>query len=328
MTKGRYPLQFKLTIVIIIGVLISFSMQGYALFSIIFSTLFQTLNYWFIYRFFQDTKQHPRTLSLRFIKTGLLLGVLSTFVPFVIGYLAAKNLNGSEIYNACVYTFLHLQYNGWFLFVAIGLFFRLLDKYQANYQAKLANWSYLLFATSVLPAISLSLLGMSYSTYALPIGVVAAVAQCGGLILFLLSLKDSIKAWLTQQSFIARSFLTLFLTSFVVKTILQGLSILPALQDMVFHNKLLILSYLHLSLIGVISALFLGLLFESKWLASSRFASFGGILFLMGFFITELLLVLGGLQYYYSNEVILGGSAMMAIGALLLVVQKQGAEAE
>ena len=48
--KGRYPLQFKLTVFVLTGTLITFSLQGYGLYSILFSTLFQLLNYWFIYR--------------------------------------------------------------------------------------------------------------------------------------------------------------------------------------------------------------------------------------------------------------------------------------
>ena len=42
---GRYPLQFWLTAVVILCVLVSFAMQGYGLFSICFWTLFQLLNY-------------------------------------------------------------------------------------------------------------------------------------------------------------------------------------------------------------------------------------------------------------------------------------------
>ena len=118
---GRYPLQFWLTAVVIFCVLVSFAMQGYGLFSICFSTLFQLLNYWFIYRFFKDTK-HLVSLPLRLIRMGLWLGVLSTLMPIGIGILSAKGLNGSEAYQSLVYTFLHLQYNGWFFCPSRALF--------------------------------------------------------------------------------------------------------------------------------------------------------------------------------------------------------------
>jgi hypothetical protein len=119
--KGHYVLQFKITVLIVLGVLVSFSLQGYGLYSIIFSTLFQVLNYWFIYRFLNDSgpvkSGSVNFISLRFIKTGLWLGVLSTIMPFGIGFLSAKGQNSTELYHAFVYTFMHLQYNGWFLFL-------------------------------------------------------------------------------------------------------------------------------------------------------------------------------------------------------------------
>ena len=71
--------------------------------------------------FFKDTK-HLDSLPLRLIRMGLWLGVLSTLMPIGIGILSAKRLNGSEAYQSIVYTFLHLQYNGWFLFVLLGLY--------------------------------------------------------------------------------------------------------------------------------------------------------------------------------------------------------------
>ena len=73
--KGRYPLQFMLTVFVVVGVMISFSLQGYALYSIIFSTLFQLLNYWFIYRFLKDSRDlhgsYSHAISIRFVRTGL-----------------------------------------------------------------------------------------------------------------------------------------------------------------------------------------------------------------------------------------------------------------
>ena len=55
--------------------MVTFIFQGYALYSILFSSLFQLLNYWFTYRFFKDVKKSEKAInhkfSLQFIKVGM-----------------------------------------------------------------------------------------------------------------------------------------------------------------------------------------------------------------------------------------------------------------
>lgn len=78
--RGKYALQLKITIGIIVGIFIAFALQGYALFSILFSTCFQLMNYWFIYSIFRDLKQRfgakKLPVSVKFIKMSLFLGIL------------------------------------------------------------------------------------------------------------------------------------------------------------------------------------------------------------------------------------------------------------
>lgn len=326
--KSRYLLQFKLTCVVILGVLISFSVQGYALFSIIFSTLFQLLNYWFIYCFLRDVKQtdyqHEKDLSLRFIKTGLWLGILSTIVPLGIGISAAKGLGGSEIYASLVYTFLHLQYNGWFLFIALGLFYRFLERKQIPYRARHAHKFYWLFSVAVIPAIFLSLLGMSFSDKVLLPAWLSAGLQACCAILFVLSHLKSLKAlWFYQKGWI-RFYLISFLIFFPIKVLLQCLSVLPMFESLAFHNKFIILAYLHFSFIGVISFLFLGLMMDLKWLGTTGLSKVGNLLLGLGFVTSELMLASGGLGLIYNGWVMSISSAFMAIGVFCLVINRQG----
>jgi len=107
--RGKYLLQFKLTTLVLIGVLISFTFQGYGLYSIVSSTLFQLLNYWFIYRFFRDVKvSSPLQVDLLFIKTGLGLGLLSSFshmslVSFPQRATPAPNFTNRWYIPSCIY---------------------------------------------------------------------------------------------------------------------------------------------------------------------------------------------------------------------------------
>lgn len=319
-TKRHYPLQFKLTALIILGILISFALQGYGLYSIIFSTIFQLLNYWFIYSFFQDTKQQKKTISLRFVKTGLWLGILSTIVPFVIGALSAKGMGGTESYNALVYTFLHLQYNGWFLFVCLGLFYKHLENKQIEYNNRIAKRFYFIFKLAVIPSITLSFIGMQIENFILPIAIFSSLLLFIGILFFIQSSFSAFVSIIKNKNIWIQLFFYTFFTAFIVKTIVQSASVLPFVENLAFHNKSIILAYLHLNLIGVISFLLLALLMDIKYLSNSLITKVGAFLFLLGFVITEGLLIIGGLgiSYYYLGLSL--GSLSMATGILFFIL--------
>lgn len=317
--KGLYAIQFVISIAVLLGVLVSFSLQGYGLYSIIFSTLFQCLNYWFAYRFLSDVRQQENTVALRLVKTGLYFGLLSTILPFGIGYVSAKGQSGTQLYDSLVYTFLHLQYNGWFLFIALGLFFRAMEKTQWGVDQRYAAVFYRLFAVACIPAISLSLLGMSFAPGLKDVAYAVAIVQGVGWIFFVLAIKGGIFRWLASAHPLFRLYMAGFLASFSLKVLLQSASVLPFLKSVAFFNKNILLAYLHLSLIGAISFLLLALIFEMKWLMANRLTWMGSMLFISGFLATELLLALSGLGLFDHQWSLIIGSLAMAMGVLCLV---------
>jgi len=328
--KGRYVLQFLLTVLVIVGVLVSFSMQGYGLFSIIFSTIFGFMNYWFIFSFLRQSKSFAneikQSISLRFIKTGLWLGLLSSLLPFGIGFLAAKGLKATEAYPSLIYTFLHLQYNGWFLFVALGLFFKLLENAQIPFDKKMASRFYWFFAIAILPAISLSFLGTSFRNYIVLPAYFAAIMQIIGLGFFFATLKPIFKKWMCSKNIWFKLFMLASLSSFFLKILLQSLSILPQLETYAFKNKNIVLAYLHLSLLGVLSFMLIAILIDLKWLSINHFSRIGFSLFLIGFLITELMLVLGGMAIFYDYKWLFYGSVSMLVGIFLLLLSPQNSK--
>ncbi|MBS9766633.1 MAG: hypothetical protein KGV44_03715 [Flavobacteriaceae bacterium] len=312
--KGRYALQFKVTIVVILGVLVSFALQGYGLFSILFSTLFQVLNFIFIYRFLKDIRSLASSVGIKFVKTGLWLGVLSNFLPFAIGFLTAKGLKGTELFYSCLYSFLHLQYNGWFLFVGIGLLLKILEK-KLTYN-KDTHRFYELFAITVLPAITLSFLGMSFAKYILIPAYISAFLQYLG-VFYLVRFFYQNRSELNLKH---QLFFTIFLASFLLKIVLQSLSVFPIFKELAFENKFIILAYLHLNFIGVLSFLILAVIAKLKWLLSNFLNKIGSFFLIIGFLLTELFLVLGGLGIFYSMIGIFIASAFIALGVLILLV--------
>ena len=318
----RYPLQFKITVFIIFGILISFAVQGYALYSILFSTLFQLLNYWFVASFLRDTRTNSQNTtngtSLRFIKAGLWFGVLSTILPYGIGILSAKGLNGTEAYRSLVYSFMHLQYNGWFLFIVLGLFYNYLDRKEIPYNKQRSKLFYRFFTLAVIPAISLSLLGMSFSKYLLPIAYLSALLLAVSMIYFVISVPKNLLTYILKESRWFNLYVLVFLLSFALKLLLQCLSVFPFVKIYAFYSKSIIIAYLHLSLLGSISFLLLALLIDKKWLSITWIVKVGSSLLVAGFVVSELSLVLSGFNVFQNRTGTLD-SIMIGVCCALLV---------
>jgi len=325
--KGKYKLQFTLTIAIVIGLMVAFIFKGYALFSILFSSLFQLLNYWFTYRFFKDVKKSEKAkkhkFSLQFIKVGMFMMVLSTMGPWAVGIISAKGLAGTEYFNAALYFFLHFQYNGWFTFAILGLFFWLLEHYQIKIKQKEARLSLILFTASIIPAYALSIIGMSFRNYFIGIGYLAAIVQLIALFYIIISLIPSLKK--IQDVFNSWSFLLLKFVaiSFILKTILQFISILPFIEKLAFGNRFLIIDFIHLIMIGVLSFFILAIFFQQAFLKWDTVVIKTGILILiLGFITSEFILMALGFSIPIYNGLffLLISSAAMAIGVLIILI--------
>ncbi len=320
--KGRYRGQFLVTVGIVLGILVSFSLWGYGLYSILFSTLLQFMQYFFVFRFFKDAKfvgDKNMSISLRFVKAGLLLGILSTIGPWVVGALSANGMADSEAYHSAIYFFLHFQYNGWFIFVAIGLFFKMLERAGVVYEMRLAKRAFVFMAIAVVPAYALSLLGMSFRDFVIVPALIAAILQIIACLFFIQILKASIKKWFYNQVFWFRAFVLIAFISFMLKSVLQGLSLFPFMETIAFGSRNAIMAYMHLCLIGLISFALIATLLNLKWIPQTPLCKMGCRFLIGGFVGSEILLAGSGIGYFYQADLLFAFSASMALGILMLL---------
>jgi hypothetical protein len=108
--------------------LVFFIIQGYGLFSIIFSTASIVVACVFAYYFIKDLKLiSDEDMSKNWFKVALFFNVISSLGTFALAYMMiTKNIHQNE-YLASIYYYLHFQYNGWFFFACMGLLFSFLQ---------------------------------------------------------------------------------------------------------------------------------------------------------------------------------------------------------
>jgi hypothetical protein len=254
----KFNLIFWLIQLSVFGQLVTFAVQGYAAFSIAFSTLHIVLSYFFIYYFFRETNKDKslkknHRLSLKFIYSALFFLLLSSFGPWSLAVIVIKDLPGTDLYKQAIYFYLHFQYNGWFVFSLIGLILFYYEKQGFAVNSDFANTAFSLLFWANIPAYTLSLLGFEIAGFIWVIAFGSALVQffglrylAGVLLPFRKSSAGSAHIWEKRLFYI-------FIGSLSAKYILQLLSSLPFLKEAAFISREVAIGYIHLVMLGVVS---------------------------------------------------------------------------
>jgi hypothetical protein len=323
---------FWSTQVCIVAMFIAFNMQGYALFSIAFSTIHILLSYVLIGVLWK--KLRPGSVHHLYYKGALVFMGLSSIGPWSLAIIAANNLKDSPLYDMAIYFYLHFQYNGWFTLGLLGTIFALLGRWGIAYNATKARLAFHLYAWSLAPAFMLSILWYGFDLAGEAIAFVSGLAQFSA-ILITLSLLYGVRAKLAAEwTGWARVFTLVACISLALKAFLELGSALPTLTDLIYETRSVIIGYLHLTLLGFVSFLILGLFMRLGWIASRGTATtIGAVLLLGGFLLNEATLFLQALLDWaewaggalpWGMELLLLASVLMTSGIALLILQPRG----
>jgi hypothetical protein len=309
------------------GMLIAFPIQGYGMVSIFFSTLSVFISYIFAFFFWKDlNKIENQNVAHYWFKAGLLLNVFSSIGTFGLAFMMANKIADQTWYLAAVYFYLHFQYNGWFFFTCMGLFYFILPtKIIATNKLKRIFW---LFALASIPAYFLSTLWMSLPLWVYILVVLASFVQVIAWIVFVRVLFTSRNIIITTISKEVKWLFGLSAVALTIKLLLQLSSTIPYLSQLAFGFRSIVIAYLHLVLLGVITIFLLGYIFTLNVLAVKKTTVYGVIIFVIGIFLNELMLMLQGVASFsytiipYTNELLLSFALMMFSGIILLLVSQ------
>lgn len=299
---------------VLAGLATSFILQGYGVVSIVFLGVHSLLLYIFCILFLKHTKRASDS-SLPFVKEALLFLFLSTLGAFAIGPIAANGLGQSKWYYFAVFFYLHFQYNGFFVFGILGLFFKALERRGVIFSPAHVRKVRLILFYSCFPAYLLSVIWSGPGILVIVLAAIAGVAQVVGLIFLICLLRLQWIAIVSKLTMSMRILLGSALLAFILKTVLQLLSAVPSVARLASDVRFFVLAYLHLVLIGLVTFYLLAWMSERKIIPDYK----RGFLYLLlsGFFVSEVVMIatpLLGSLFQVFTVILLVSAIMMALG--------------
>ena len=316
---SRYRALFWWTQVSVVGMLIAFPIQGYGLFSILFSTLHILLSYVFCHHVLRDLKHRivERSISALFLRTALIFMVVSTFGTWALGFIMNSPLKGTAWYYASIQFFLHFQFNGWFIFAALALAFKYWEKKGLSFSGSLTERFYQLLLVSCILTYALAITWSTPDKLIFWVNSLGVLIQVGALItlaMLISRMAKKIRSTLQRWTYFLW---TIGFYALAIKIVIQTLVAIPYLATVSYTIRNFVVGFVHLLMLGALSTFIMGLMHEEIQ-PSSKSGKVGVYIFLMGFLATEFLLFLQGLMLWMEMGFITNYHLVIFIASILL----------
>jgi hypothetical protein len=303
------------------GVLISFIIQGYKFWTILFLVLLIFNSFAFSIEYIRRSSKINFFEGNKWFLAGLFFNFISTLGTFYLSYMMASHTFDQDKYLTSIYWYLHFQYNGFFFFGCLGLLVDYLENQRINLLPLRSIFK--MFLISCVPAIGLSLLWMKLPVWIYYLIIPAALVQ----FFVWFKLLAFIKGSSFEQKFprLLRYLFVCLALSFTIKFLLQLGSSLPFINQLVFGSRPVIIAYLHLVLLVCISVFLLTYMYVKKLVVINKELQVGLAILILSIYINEILLAIHGafsmiyILVPYINEMLFGISVCISIGLFMIV---------
>ena len=320
----KYNLLLITNLICSYGMLISFIIQGYGAISILFSTSSIVIACVFTFFYFKDLKLiSHEDLSKNWFKASLFFNVISSLGTFALAYMmVSKNIPQNE-YLSSIYFYLHFQYNGWFFFACMGLLISFLQLKKA--ENLFFNKTFWLFFVSCIPAYFLSTLWLKLPTWIYVLTLLSALIQTVTWFKFLFVIIKLKSNFLEKYPLVLRYILFFVGVALSLKFILQLGSTIPALSQLAFGFRPIVIAYLHLVLLAIISLFLLFYIYVNQLITFNKQIKNGIIIFSVGVLLNEIILAIQGIASFsytlipFVNEMLFGAAIILVSGIGIIV---------
>lgn len=323
--KPIYNQLFWTTELAVVGMMIDFPAQGYAFASILFSTLHIFCSYYFCYLIIKDA--NPTTLAeKKLLRTALFFMIFSTLGVWCLGPAVSLLGKASAFYQIAIQFFLHFQFNGWFLFATLALFFK---QAKLIIEAKKFRIFYNLFVASTFLTLALPVSWYLPNPVFYWLNALGVMLQLYAAVLFIQFIRPQFQSFFAILPTIIKIVYGFALFSLALKVVIQLVVLFPELAQVSHQIRNFVIGYIHLTMLGIITGFLFGFALQNDFLNSrNRIQTWGIPIFLFGFFTTEILLFLQGIWFflgkgslpnYYQNLFL--SSIFMPAGLIMLSVK-------
>ncbi|HLS67059.1 MAG TPA: hypothetical protein VK029_08720 [Pseudogracilibacillus sp.] len=315
------------TFVVSILMFIAFLYEGYALYSIILSSVHIFVEYWaiiFIIKTMKGRSNVPHIVKL-FMYGALASLFISSIGPWSLGVIGARGLKESPLFDMAIYFYLHFQYNGWLFFFLIGLFLFFIHQRGALRKEITFQLGFILTFIALFPAYVLSILWYDVGTVGIILAVIGAIGQLSGTLIIVVQLFVNLKQTTTHNSRPLQLLLLAVFGLLIAKSVMElGLLYVPFAQ-LIYETRAVVIGYLHLTFLGFITLAIFSLFLLTNMLPESKKVLSGLLIFVIGFLLNESTLFLSSfLQWIHvpniviENELLLIASIILTTGVCLL----------
>lgn len=321
-----YGIVLVLTIISVLGMAISFPIQGYGLYSISFSTLQILASYLFAYAFFKDMKHSKaNTSSRRFALWSVFWMLFSTIGLWAIGPIDTYLGRLHPLYYMSIQWYLHFQLIGWFTYAIIAVLYKYLEN--KGYKTEIPDFAFWMFQVAMLLTYALSISWSSPASYLFYLNTIGVILQ---LIAGWYILMPVFRAF-SQGAFRERSWSTFMILAgiltLVLRIVIQTGVVIPAVAEISYTIRWYVLAFIHLIMLGTFTLIAAGLLGNAFNIGTGKLASTGWKFFFAGFITTELLMFLQGTMLWmrlgfipHFHHFMFWTSALLPLGILLVFV--------
>ncbi|WP_230392447.1 cbb3-type cytochrome c oxidase subunit I [Flavobacterium sp. LC2016-01] len=330
--KLIYNRLFWLTEFSVIGMMIAFPIQGYALFSIVFSTMHILLSYVFCRLIWKDCSKEKSPVQ-RLLLTSILFMILSTCGVWCLGPAVSMLGKQSAFYQIAIQFFLHFQFNGWFILAILALF---LKQFQDKMDEVKFKKFYYALVISTLLTVSFPIRWFIENDVLNYINGLGVLIQLVAFIYFYKMLKPQIGHFKSTLDKTAKMVYGLAFCSLFLKVGIQLLTVFPNLAEVSHQIRNFVIGFIHLTTLGIITGFLFGILLQNKILsANSSLLKIGVKCFIFGYIATEVLLFLQGwlfffekgtIAFYYQSILIL--SLFLVLGLVLMMTSIRNLHSE